>query len=164
MRRTQIPAALTLVLLAGCDFAATGPDRVMASLGPTAVVTMHDTDAPFQFVVPTCVEDVVGEGLLHVLATETISAAEDTITTFHINARGTGVGSVSGARYRFNDTFATRVLRHRDFPLQSSFTDVLKLIGQGSAADLHVWTTFRVVFNANGVQVVAINTVRVSCR
>jgi hypothetical protein len=159
MRRTRTPRALTLaLLLAACDVTTAGPDPVMIP-GPTAVVTLHETAAPFQFVVTTCVEDVIGEGRLHVLATETISAAEDTITAFHVNARGTGVGSASGARYRFNDTFTTRTLQHRQFPFQSSLTDVLKLIGHGGAADLHVRTTFRVVFNANGIETVSMNTV-----
>lgn len=165
MTRTgALPTLAVAILLIGCE-TATAPEGPVISPGAAAwAVTSNDPRVPFIFEVVTCEEEVLGSGIIHVLSRTTISAAEDTITALHINARGTGVGSTSGAQYRFNDTFRMRTNQISGFPLLVSFTDVLNLIGKGRVTDLHVHTTFRMVVNAEGIQTVLVDEVRVTCR
>jgi hypothetical protein len=164
MTRTgALPALAVAVLLIGCE-TTTAPEPPVASPGAAAwAVTSNDPGLPFLFEVITCEEEVIGSGILHVLSRTTISSAEDTITALHINARGTGVGSTSGAQYRFNDTFRVSTNQISGLPLLVSFTDVLNLIGKGSVTDLHVRTTFRMVVNSEGIQTVLVDEVRFTC-
>lgn len=159
--KTALATLAAGLMLAACE-SATAPDAVPVSAVAHAV-TENLRHVPFQFAVSTCEEDVQGSGILHILNTTTISAAQDTITAFHINARGTGVGSSSGATYRFNDTFSLRTNQISSYPLIVSHTEVLNLIGHGKVADLHARALFRMVFNADGIQTVLIDDVRIRC-
>lgn len=163
VRTRDLATVAVAFLITACNETVAPDNAARLPTVPAHVVTSNQPHAPFDFMVTTCEEDVFGSGLLHVLTTQTVSAAEDTMTAFHINARGTGAGATSGARYRFNDTFRIQTNQLGEWPLVTSFMDVLKLIGQGAAADLHVRAAFRVTIDANGILRMSIDRVQMTC-
>lgn len=163
MRTPGILAVFAAVILAaGCD-SATGPVDALAPPAPTADVVTNEPDAPFDFLVTTCEEDVYGSGRLHILAAEAISPAGDTASVLHFNGQGTGLGLSSGALYRFNDAYNVSTHQNGPLPMIVEFRDALNLIGIGGTPDLHVLTTFHVTVNANGSLSVQVDDVRQRC-
>jgi hypothetical protein len=161
MNRLGILVFVGALLVTGCE-RTTAPISAPVS-DPNMAVVVNEPAVLFQFFITTCEEDVVGTGWVHVLSTETISAADDTSSMLHFNARGTGIGLTSGAKYRFNDTFKVQMHMNAPLPAIADFQDVLNLIGLGGTADLHIRTTIRVTVNANGEIVVAVNDVKQRC-
>jgi hypothetical protein len=163
VRKRDLATVAVALLITACDETMAPDGAAMLPGGLAHVMTTNQPHTPFDFIVTTCEEDVFGSGHLHILTTQTVSAAEDTITVFHINARGTGTGVTSGARYRFNDTFRIQTNQLSEWQLVSSFMDALKLIGEGDAGDLHVRALFRVTIDAKGVLRAFVDRMQVTC-
>ncbi len=154
---------LAVLLLSGCE-SATAPAAVAAAPGaPLYAVVANDVHLPFSFVVSGCEEDVTVAGDLHLLTIETISARADTVTALHANARGTGVGSQSGASYRWTDVFETTMHRSGPGRAVGGSNEALELIGQGKVPNMRVHTTFHFTVNANGTLTVLVDDARQSC-
>ncbi len=155
-------AIVALLLLCACGDAGMAPDGAAPdAAGPAFAAVPNPSFEPFAFTVSNCVEPVDVSGSFHAIIRGL--PGTDPHALFHINAKGTGIGRVTGARYQWND----RLFDHTNVAVSGAGSFILnddsRLIGQGRApnAKLHVRT--KVTVNANGVFTVDETVVTESC-
>lgn len=146
-----MPAAFsTLAVLAvgACDT----PVAPLETPAISAAVVQNDW-GEFDFFIPPCNGEAIdGSGRFHTKISSTVTPSGRVSGTFHINAKGKGIGQTTGAKYEWNDAI------NESFAFDSndgaSFTDTFtrsfRLIGQGNVPDRRFDVTFHVTINANG--------------
>jgi hypothetical protein len=135
---SRLPIA-ALLLVCACGDAGTAPDeRTATPVAPEFAARPNPSFQPFSFVVTSCIEPVLVTGTFHQVTRGVPGPDGDPHILFHINAKGTGVGQETGARYQWND----RLFDHSNLVGAETFVlnDHTRLIGQGGAPNivLHV--------------------------
>ncbi|RPJ63939.1 MAG: hypothetical protein EHM24_23690 [Acidobacteria bacterium] len=160
---SRLPMVSLLCILAACGDAGTAPDNDgPAATAPAFAAKPNPSFQPFAFTVSNCLENVDVSGTFHPVLRGIPGV--DRHILFHINAKGTGVGQTTGARYQWNDR-----LFDNDHVLatgQTSFilNDNTRLIGQGGAPNAVFHLRIKVTVNARGVVTVNRFVVRDDCR
>jgi hypothetical protein len=166
MLRQSASAALVVVLMAACESSPTpsepSEDRRAIAHQPAAVAKPNPSFQPFAFAVDNCVETVDLTGTFHGVTQSFVGPGGKEHFRFHINAKGTGVGRLTGSRYQWNDRlFDVTNITPRG---SGTFTqnDYARLIGQGSAVNTVV--TFQAKLTVNGQGVVTVNRITARSR
>jgi hypothetical protein len=139
---------------------------VTANLAQAAVSSNVSVPLATSTFVP-CANGGAGEvvtltGSLHILATATFDAAGGVHGTLLFNPQGvSGVGSVSGARYR--GTGETVSTFSGNVGAASTLVNNFRIIGAAGAGSLQVHENVTVVVNANGTLSTSIDHVSVTC-
>jgi hypothetical protein len=101
-------------------------------------------------------------GLLRILATVTFDSAGGVNGTSLFNPQGvSGVGSVSGARYRGTGETVSPFLGK--VGVVSTLVNNFRIIGSGGAASLQVHENVALVVNANGTLTASVDHVSLTC-
>jgi len=154
MPRLSAFAALATALLIACD-SGPMPGEPSAELEgiayqPASVAKPNPSFQPFAFSFDNCVETVDVAGTFHGVTQVFVGPNGKEHFRFHINAKGTGVGRTTGARYQWNDRLfdITNVVPSG----RGTFTlnDRTRLIGQGAAVNTVVATQIKVTVNGQG--------------
>jgi hypothetical protein len=147
--RVGLLASLATASMAGaaCETAVGPPETPAISL---AVV--ENSRNEFVFFTPPCNGEVIdGSGIFHLKTSSTVTPSGRVNGTFHINAKGKGVGQSTGAKYEWNDAINESFGFDADFaPFTNTFTQRFRLIGQGGVPDRRIDVTFHITVNANG--------------
>jgi hypothetical protein len=148
MKKPLIP-----LLFAGLAFGCTGdaPTGGLAPLagdGLSAAITANYWDDFDFFIGPCNGEPIDGSGKVHFKDTATFAQNGSVHLTFHINAKGKGVGQVTGVKYEWND--AINESPNIAPPFTNTWTRRFRLIGQGQVPDRFLDGIFHVTVNANG--------------
>lgn len=147
--RLASPLALLVALAAGGCSEAAAP---VAPVAPPLLAVTANEVTPFGPIdVRACSGEYVSvAGRTHVLASEQ-QTPRGTSATLRFTTRGEGIAPVSGVRYTFHDAFALAV-RGNGPDAADDMTDVvsMRLIGQGSAEDLHMSVRYRLKVSGNG--------------
>ena len=151
----------TVFPLVACESTPIGPSTDNG-LAPAAAVVVNDR-FPFAASVFVCSEVVAFTGEFHIKVTETISRSGNFHFTFHINAKGTGVGQTSGDTYQWNDNIV-EVVNDAALPITVTALQTWKLIGKGAAANFVLKQRFHVTVNANGEVTALHDTFEVTCK
>jgi hypothetical protein len=167
MSRPVLMSTWFAILLLACE-AGTAPRSPTAEedavpLGPQYAAVPNPSFQPFAFTVTTCGEPVDVSGTFHEVVQFFVGPSGKQHFRFHINAKGTGVGQLTGARYQWNDRLfdITNIAPAGAF----SFTlnDHTRLIGQGRALNLRLAVRSKVTVTATGRVVVDRLVVRAIC-
>lgn len=138
-----------------------------------AITTTENLRVPFdQTLFVPCAnggtgEDVDFSGTLHILMVLNISNSGRVTLKFHFQPQGvSGVGQISGDSYQATGvTQETRTFDDSDgFPLEFTFVNNFRLIGQGPGNNLLIHETTHVTYNANGELTASHSTTSVECR
>jgi hypothetical protein len=144
----------TLALLATGSIAVAACEMPVApELSPISATVVENSRNEFVFFIPPCNgEPVEGTGIFHLLVSSTVAPSGRVSGTFHINAKGKGVGLVTGAKYEWNDAINESFsFDSRDgAPFTDTFTQSFRLIGQSDVPDRRFDVRFHVTVNANG--------------
>lgn len=154
MSRLSGPGALVVVLLVACESGAGPVEPSVESqpfvYQPVSVAKPNPSFQPFAFSVDNCVETVDVAGTFHAVIQFFVGPNGKEHFRFHINAKGTGLGRTTGARYQWNDRLfdITNVVPSG----RGTFTlnDRTRLIGQGAAVNTVVATQIKVTVNGQG--------------
>jgi hypothetical protein len=154
MPRSLLMSTGAAVLLLACESGtapqspADGEDAV--PLAPEYAAVPNPSFQPFAFTVTTCGEPVDVSGTFHQVVQLFVGPRGKLHFRFHINAKGTGVGQLTGARYQWNDRLfdMTNIAPLGTF----SFTlnDYTRLIGQGGALNLQLAVQQKVTITRAG--------------
>ena len=158
---------IATIVLAACELgtatqvptAAAGP----APLGPELATVPNPSFQPFAFAVDNCVETVDVSGTFHEVVQFFVGPRGKEHFRFHLNAKGTGIGQSTGARYQWNDRLfdITNVAPVGAVPFV--LNDYARLIGQGGAVNSRLAIQVKVTINANGDATVDRLRVRDAC-
>jgi hypothetical protein len=165
MSRSALLSACAAFLLLACE-SATAPEsmtgEVAVPLEPSFAVP-NPSFQPFAFTVTTCGEAVDLSGTFHQVFQSFVGPSGKEHFRFHINAKGVGIGQVTGARYQWND----RLFDNTNIAAAGAFTfirnDYTRLIGQGGALNAGLAVQVKITVNANGELVVDKLVVRDAC-
>jgi hypothetical protein len=166
MSRLSATAVLVGVMLVACDSGApTEPsvDRAGVASRPASVAKPNPSFQPFAFSVDNCVETVDLTGTFHEVVHLFIGPGGKEHFRFHINAKGVGVGQLTGARYQWNDRLFDITNIAPAGALSFTQNDYARLIGQGSAVNTVVKFRVKITVNAQGVPTVERITARSRC-
>jgi hypothetical protein len=145
IRNLTFMAILTLIL----SVASVAPARA------GAVTSTYNVSEPFQSVVTGCQEDVAVSGTIHTVIHVTYSANGGYEATYQQNLQDvTGIGLLTGARYRLIDSYHNTVNWSSFFDAELRFTttDNFRLVGQGPAANTIISALFHItITNSQGV-------------
>jgi hypothetical protein len=148
MSRFQLVTAL--VIVAACSDAGTAPDNAGTdATAPNFAAKPNPSFLPFAFTVSNCVEDVDVSGTFH-LVTKGVPNVDQHFL-FHINAKGTGVGRTTGARYQWNDRLFDNDHVPTTGPASLILNDNTRLIGQAGAPNAVFHVRIKLTVNAKGV-------------
>ncbi|WP_373495173.1 hypothetical protein [Aquiflexum sp.] len=103
---------------------------------------------PFSGTAYFCDEPVDVDGEYHVVLNNVTSKSGNTMFKLHVNAKGSGVGQISGAKYQYNDVSNTTETISKGS--STNFTLSGFLIGQGKAPNYKVKANIHITVNANG--------------
>jgi hypothetical protein len=155
------------ILLLACE-SGTAPESPAAGedavpLGPEFAARPNPSFQPFAFTVPTCGESVDLSGTFHQVVQLFVGPSGKQHVRFHINAKGTGVGQLTGARYQWDD----RLFDITNIAPAGAFSFILndysRLIGQGRAIDVRLHVQNKITVTATGQVVVDRFVVRDAC-
>lgn len=154
MSRLPPSAVLAATLLAACE-SGSAPEEPSIEPGevayaPAAAAVPNPSFQPFAFSVDNCVETVDLSGTFHEVVQFFIGPGGKEHFKFHINAKGTGVGQLTGARYQWNDRLFDITNAAPSGARSFLLNDYARLIGQGAAANLRVAVQIKVTINARG--------------
>jgi hypothetical protein len=113
--------------------------------------------------VENCAEPVDVSGTFHEVAQFFVGPGGKEHFRFHINAKGTGVGQLTGARYQWNDRLFDITNIAPVGTVSFILNDYTRLIGQGGAVDTRFAVQTKVTINANGEIIVDRFVVRDAC-
>jgi hypothetical protein len=113
--------------------------------------------------IEVCGELVDFSGEFHIVTSLTTTKSGNLHTTFHINAKGTGIGQTSGTTYQWNDNII-EVVNEGTLPLTITALNTWRLIGRGHAGNFVLKQRFHVTVNANGEVTALHDTFEVTCR
>jgi hypothetical protein len=159
----RLPMVGLLCILAACGDAGTAPGSAGPDVtGPVFTAKPNPSFFPFAFTVSNCLEDVDISGTFHPV-TRGIPGV-DRHFLFHINAKGTGVGQTTGAKYQWNDRLFDNDHVTVTGPISFVLNDNTRLVGQGGAPNAVVHVRIKVTVNAKGVVTVDQLAVLDRCR
>jgi hypothetical protein len=153
-------------MLVACESGApTEPsvDRAAIVSRPASVAKPNPSFQPFAFSVDNCVETVDLTGTFHEVVQFFIGPGGKEHFRFHINAKGVGVGQLTGARYQWNDRLFDITNIAPAGALSFTQNDYARLIGQGSAVNTVVSFRVKITVNGRGVVTVERITARSRC-
>jgi hypothetical protein len=122
---------------------------------------------PFSTIVNVCGEDIQVEGVFHQVVSGNISGNGNYHSKFHINAKGTGIGLVSGAKYQWNDAINENLNLTQGGSGccgNQTISQQLRIIGQGSAPNFLLTSLTHVTVNANGDFTVFTDSFTAECK
>jgi hypothetical protein len=119
--------------------------------------------SPFAFTVATCADTVDVSGTFHGVVQFFVGPGGKEHFRFHINAKGTGVGQLTGARYQWNDRLFDITNIAPTGATSFILNDYTRLIGQGRAIDVRFAVQQKVTVTATGRVVVDRLVVRSAC-
>jgi hypothetical protein len=129
---------------------------------PVPVAKPNPSFEPFAFAVDNCVETVDLTGTFHEVARSFIAPSGKEHFQFHINAKGTGVGRLTGARYQWNDRLFDITGVAPSGTVSFTLNDYSRLVGQGSAVNTGVVFQVKLTVTAGGM--VTVDRVTASSR
>lgn len=151
MRLPLLAATVAAVGLLGC----TAADPVAPSAPDFGLFLARSANehTPFGPVEVTACsgESVTVAGVSHVMAAER-SSKSGTVATLRLTSRGEGVGSESGARYRFHDAFTLTVRPNAGGGDEVTDVQTIRLVGQGAVPDRFFRVRYRLRIDGAGVQ------------
>ena len=167
MSRLPSSSMLAVVLLVACESGfAPGESSVeqgaIASV-PVSVAVPNPSFQPFAFSVDNCVETVDLTGTFHEVTRVFVGPGGKEQFRFHINAKGTGVGQLTGTRYQWNDRLFDITNFAPSGTVSFTLNDYARLVGQGSAPNMDIAIQAKVTVNAQGEVTVDRSTVRAAC-
>ncbi len=154
MSRASVTAMFATLVLAACESgtapqAPTGYTRP-ATLGPELAAVPNPSFQPFAFAVDNCVETVDVSGTFHEVVQFFVGPRGKEHFRFHLNAKGTGIGQSTGARYQWNDRLFDITNVAPVGAVSFILNDYARLIGQGGAVNSRLAIQVKVTINANG--------------
>ena len=154
MSRPSANATLAAVLLVACEsgLAPGEPSAAPEAVAdrPASVAVPNPSFEPFAFSVDNCVELVDLTGTFHAVVRFFVGPGGKEHFRFHINAKGTGVGQLTGARYQWNDRLFDITNFAPSGTVSFTLNDKARLIGQGSAVNTDVSFQAKITVNAQG--------------
>jgi hypothetical protein len=149
--------------LAACETPPSAPTpHLPAVTEPLFAVIINEQKLPFAFPVTACNGEIVPlTGEFHIVVRQTLDASGGSHFGFRLSAHGEGVGTVTGAKYVWNDVFGPNTNISASFPdgsANETFTSSTLLIGQGKVPNLQVKFLAHITINANG-EVTSLKTV-----
>jgi hypothetical protein len=167
MSRLSANAILAVVLLAACEsgLAPGEPSIEQEDIAyrPASAAVPNPSFQPFAFSVDNCVEIVDLAGTFHQVVRVFIGPGGKQHFRFHINAKGVGVGRLTGARYQWNDRLFDITNITPAGAVSFTRNDKARLIGQGSAVNTDIATRAKLTVNAQGRVTVDRITARARC-
>ncbi|MGH7580570.1 MAG: hypothetical protein ACREM9_10395 [Gemmatimonadales bacterium] len=156
---------LAALLLAACEpgTAPEAPAAIEAAVDPQFAARPNPSFQPFAFSVDNCVETVDLSGTFHEVVQFFVGPGGKEHFRFHINAKGTGVGQLTGARYQWNDRLFDITNIAPAGAVSFTLNDNARLIGQGRAANFRAAVRIKLTINAAGVVAVDRFVARVTC-
>lgn len=154
MSRLSANAVLAGVMLVACNSGTpTDPSVEFAAIAnrPASVAKPNPSFEPFAFSVDNCVETVDLTGTFHEVTQLFIGPGGKEHFRFHINAKGVGVGRLTGARYRWNDRLFDITNIAPAGAVSFTQNDYARLVGQGSAVNTVVRFQVKITVNGQGV-------------
>jgi hypothetical protein len=143
-----------LASLAAASMAGAACETAVApvEIPPISLAVVENSRNEFVFFIPPCNgEPIDGSGIFHLKVSSTVTPSGRVNGTFHINAKGKGVGQITGANYEWNDAINESFGFDADFaPFHDTFIRRFRLIGQGGVPDRRFNVTFHITVNANG--------------
>jgi hypothetical protein len=143
-----------LASLAAASMAGTACETALAPLEVPALsfAVVENSRNEFVFFVSPCNGEAIdGSGIFHLKVSSTVTPSGRVNGTFHINAKGTGVGLTTGAKYEWNDVIQESFGFDADeAPIHDTVTRRFRLIGQGGVPDRRFDVIFHITINANG--------------
>jgi hypothetical protein len=167
MSRLARNAILAVALLAACE-AGHLPEEPSVEAGeianaPASAAIPNPSFQPFAFPVDNCVETVDVSGTFHEVVQFFIGPGGKEHFRFHINAKGTGLGQVTGARYQWNDRLFDITNVAPAGAVSFILNDYARMIGQGEVPNLRFAVQIKVTINARGEATVDRLRVRDAC-
>jgi hypothetical protein len=167
MSRSLLMSSWAAILLLACE-SGTGPlsptaEGDAAPLGPELAAVPNPSFQPFAFTVESCTELVDVSGTFHQVEHFFVGPRGKQHFRFHINAKGTGVGQVTGARYQWNDRLFDITNIAPSQTVSFILNDYARLIGQGGATSFRAAVQIKVTVTATGEVVVDRFVVRSAC-
>jgi hypothetical protein len=154
MSRCPGSVALAVVLLTACESGLAPGDpaneQVATAERTAAAARPNPSFQPFAFSVDNCVETVDLTGTFHEVARAFVGPGGKGHFSFHINAKGTGVGRLTGARYQWNDRLFDITNLAPSGTVSFTVNDNSRLIGQGSAVNMDLATQIKTTVTATG--------------
>jgi hypothetical protein len=138
--------AITSMLGVACETAVAPPEI------PASFAVVENFRATFVFFIDPCNGEAIdGSGIFHLKVSSTVTPSGRVQGTFHVNAKGKGVGQTTGAKYEWNDAINESFGFDADIaPAHDTFTRRFRLIGQGGVPDRRFDVIFHITINAKG--------------
>lgn len=167
MSRYLGSVVLAVALLAACESGLApgdAADEQVAIADRTAAVAVPNPSfQPFAFSVDNCVETVDLAGTFHEVVGAFVGPRGKQHFRFHINAKGTGVGRLTGARYQWNDRLFDITNLAPSGTVSFTLNDKARLIGQGSAPNMELATETKITVTPAGIVTVDRFSVTARC-
>lgn len=115
--------------------------------------------------IPCVPEDVLIQGNLHILVTQTVNQNGSVHYKFHYQPQGvTGIGSVTGTVYHATGVTQGHTNINSGLPYVDTYVNNFRIIGQGPGANYLVHNVFHVTVNANGEVTAFVDITSVDCK
>jgi hypothetical protein len=167
MLRSLLMSSGAVLLLLACESGTTPQsptaEEDAAPLGPEFVAVPNPSFQPFAFTVATCTELVDVSGTFHQVVQLFVGPGGKQHFRFHIDAKGTGVGQVTGSRYQWNDRLFDITNIAPSQTLSFILNDYARLIGQGGAINQRLALQSKITVTATGTVVVDRLVARSAC-
>jgi hypothetical protein len=156
MQKLRLSRLGPLALLAAGSIAVAACETAVVAapeLPTISATVVENSRNPFVFFIPPCNgEAIEGSGIFHLVVSSTVTPSGRVSGTFHINAKGKGVGLVTGAKYEWNDAINESFSFDSEdgAPFTDTFTQNFRLIGQSDVPDRRINVRFHITINANG--------------
>ncbi len=167
MSRSPLASTCAAILVLACESGTTPQaptaDEGAPALGPEYAAVPNPSFQPFAFTVETCTEPVDLTGTFHPVVQSSVGPSGNLHLKFHINAKGTGVGQLTGNRYQWNDRLFDNTNVAAAGGVSFILNDYTRLIGQGGATNLRFHVQNKLTVTAKGTVVVDRLVVRDVC-
>jgi hypothetical protein len=142
---------------------------VMFGLGPATaraeVVTNVVVPITIVVDIPCAPDIVILSGELHTLVTQVVDSNGGIHIKSHSQPQGiSGVGLLTGAKYQATGVTQEHFNDHPGLPLEDTFVNNFRIIGQGPGNNFLVHTTLHITVNANGVVTANVINARTDCK
>jgi len=116
--------------------------------------------------IPCVPEDVLIQGNLHILVTQTVDGRGGVHFKFHYQPQGvTGIGSATGTVYHATGlTQGHTNVNSGGLPYTDTYVNNFRIIGEGPGNNLLVQNVFHVTVNENGEVTAVVDRTSVDCK